>query len=162
MNVTQHPSIDFAPSWSPDGESLSFTRENPHRQLRGYNFDILTLQLADNIETQHTTYTGGDILPAWSPNGDVIAFYSDRNSGFAEVNLHLLHFDTDEVERINIDQPILLDPGALIWSPDTHRLAFTAIHNTQVGIWVWDSLTNEVRQLTQINHALVTNPSWKP
>ena len=71
-NVTNHPSIDSYPSWSPTGSKIAFQSE------RDGNFEIYVMNSDGSNQVRMTNDRGKDHSPAWSPDGSKIAFVSDR------------------------------------------------------------------------------------
>jgi hypothetical protein len=56
------------PTWSPDGESIAFTRNGSEGS------SIVIRRLSDGVETQVTDGTFVEGSPAWAPDGEWIAF----------------------------------------------------------------------------------------
>lgn len=62
---------DWAPAWSPDGQSLAFTRSTDGRR----SFHIYVMS-ADGSGVRQITHGRFDESPAWSPDGRWIAYAS--------------------------------------------------------------------------------------
>jgi hypothetical protein len=72
-NLTNSPSDDFDPSWSPDGSRIAFvsTRDDPRGEIYLMDADGSNLvRLTDNQSWES--------LPRWSPDGSRIAFACDE------------------------------------------------------------------------------------
>jgi len=70
INLTQHPSPDYFPRWSPDGRRVAFlSRRDGDEEL--YVMDLTTRRLK-----RITRRFGPDAFPAWSPDGRSIAVLS--------------------------------------------------------------------------------------
>ncbi|MET0229279.1 MAG: hypothetical protein ABW234_11315 [Actinomycetes bacterium] len=70
VNLTNDPfTSDTAPSWSPDGTRIAFTREGP-----GGSTSIMVLAAGGGAEKAVTPAGGFDGAPDWSPDGKRIAF----------------------------------------------------------------------------------------
>ena len=80
-NLTEPVGIEWAwgPSWSPDGERITFVRHED-----GWNNEIYVLDVwSDDPHVENLSrHDAVDIWPAWSPHGDVILFWSDREDVF--------------------------------------------------------------------------------
>jgi tricorn protease len=72
--ITEDPSDEQKPCWSPDGKSLAFSSD------RTGNRDLFVLELATRRVRQLTFHSADDDSPAWSPDGKWIAFQSNRDS----------------------------------------------------------------------------------
>jgi dipeptidyl aminopeptidase/acylaminoacyl peptidase len=87
VNLTNDPpTSDTAPSWSPDGAWIAFTREGA-----GGTTSIMTLAAAGGGGELAVTAAGGfDGAPDWAPDGRRIAFArgGDQDDGLP------LHIDT--------------------------------------------------------------------
>jgi Tol biopolymer transport system component len=72
--ITNDPSDDFSPTWSPDGTRIAFVsdRDNPS----GVN-NLYVMNVDGSELTRLTTGDEIDYGPAWSPDGKQIAFRSD-------------------------------------------------------------------------------------
>src|SRR5205823_3715330 len=66
--------LDYTPSWSPDGRRIAFTRV---RERKGeFEYDVWTMK-ADG--TGQRLLTRDAQYPSWSPDGSRIAVASDRD-----------------------------------------------------------------------------------
>ena len=71
IRLTNHPSDDEYPDWSPNGDYVAFA-SNRQGEFEVYIVDVFTFD-----ETQVTNNNG--YLPSWSPDGNKIAFkYLDK------------------------------------------------------------------------------------
>ena len=78
--ITNSPSTDSSPSWSPDGTRLAFASD------RGGNLDVYVMDVDGSNVVQLTDHPGTDSEPVWSPDGAQLAFASNR-AGPTEVYL---------------------------------------------------------------------------
>jgi tetratricopeptide (TPR) repeat protein len=73
-NVT-NDSSDAFPAWSPDGETIAFSRD------AGGNIDIYTISPDGSNLQQLTDTPGPDTLPVYTPDGDIV-FRSARSGSW--------------------------------------------------------------------------------
>lgn len=71
-NVSNNPSTDSHPSWSPDGRRIAFQSD------RDGNLEIYVMNSDGSEQVRMTNDRGTDHSPAWSPDGSKISFVSDR------------------------------------------------------------------------------------
>ena len=112
VNLTNNPSNDRHPSWSPDGQRLVFASRRSEN-----SFDIYLVDIESPAVTQ-LTHTGSDNRPAWSPVGGPIAFVSERSG-----NKDIMIMNADGSAQLqltssgaNEDQPT--------WSSDGGHIAY--------------------------------------
>ena len=72
FNVSNHPSFDGDPAWSPDGKEIAFVSD------RDGDLEIYRMGADGSTVTRVTDSIGADVEPAWSPDGGKICFLSDR------------------------------------------------------------------------------------
>ena len=155
-----HPSLDYNPSFSPDGRWILFTSE------RGGSADLYRAHPDGSGLERLTDAPAFDDQAALSPDGTTLAFVSSR-SGNADI--WLLDLRTRQMRNVTSHPAGDFRPA---WSPDGRRLAFSSDrdsthprlqfgvgHSTEVYVVELDG--GRVRRLTHANGASGT-PSWSP
>ena len=71
--LTNDPSLDFGPAWSPDGSRIVFCSNR-----EAGTFDIYMMD-ADGGNQVRLTTSGNNSYPAWSPDGLFIVYVSNAN-----------------------------------------------------------------------------------
>jgi dipeptidyl aminopeptidase/acylaminoacyl peptidase len=119
--------------WSPDGTRIAYS------SIRGEdlnNRDVYCVDVASDVESRLTSEPGCfDGAPSWSPDGRSIAFLSDEDGW-----VHVYLMDPDGRNRRQItfgaaeDGWPSLARGALLWSPEGDRLAFSRIRDGMLDL----------------------------
>lgn len=71
LQLTDGPSEDFAPKWSPDGRRIAFMRREPSKD---YLRDVYVMHADGGNQTRLTADTLDDSYPNWSPDGRQVMF----------------------------------------------------------------------------------------
>src|SRR5215472_804873 len=141
-------------SWSPDGKSLLFTRqEHPHQG----DADLTTLQVfnMDTGEyhrlTKHEKFEG---FGMFSPDGSRIAYWYPRD---ADPNNENEIFVTQASGGDGADTTRAIDRNLqrIIWMPDGNSLLVGGNDGTQVSLWL-QPLNGPAKKLTLGD----VSPSW--
>jgi len=118
--ITQSPTQDRFPCWSPDGKSVAFIRYTPNSE-GGYVHHILVTSSEGGEARQITSESDkvGWASIDWSPDGKMIAYFSKDKT----ISL---------IPAWGGEHKVLSDVGSfgphsdLAWSPDGNELAYTS------------------------------------
>jgi Tol biopolymer transport system component len=78
--ITNEPSNETQPAWSPNGKSLAFTSD-----ISGHGNLYRVSSAGNEPWTRLTNHSSFDEMGAWSPDGKQIVFTSDRSGGDREI-----------------------------------------------------------------------------
>ncbi len=149
------PSSPASPiSWTPDGKSLTFTRqEHPHFG----DADLTTLQIL-NVETGEirklTNHEKFESFSLFSPDGSQLAYWYPRDGDPNNVNEI---FVTSAAGGNGVDLTRDLDRNLYraIWMPDGQSLLVGGHDGTEVAMWL-QPLKGKARKLSLGD----VNPAW--
>lgn len=119
--ITNHPSFNTMPVWSPDGKQIAFVSN------RNQGIPHIFVTDLDGSNLRQLTYGSYDISPAWSPDGQHIAFISNRPDSGIDANrfaIYVINIDGSNERRLT--NTFASEEIALEWSPDGKRLLFLA------------------------------------
>jgi hypothetical protein len=152
-NITRHPAADWEPTWSPDGQKVTFSSH------RSGDSDIWYQQLAGVIEVAGpqnlTNHPAWDYSPSWSPSCQTITFVSERD-GDPEIFVQSLGSDTAIQLTFNEEMDRLPT-----WSPDGKLIAFAAVREGAERIHLIrpDGTDEQVATPPPLQG---TSPAWAP
>jgi len=108
--LTSGKGNDTHPTWSPDGKSIAFVRDE---DIYAMSSDGANPHRISDINAQESD-------PAWSPDGTWIA-YIKRTPGTPVQNLWLMRSDGTERHALTRQSNRAFTPA---WSPDSKRIVF--------------------------------------
>ena len=148
-NLTDHPSDDFSPTWSPDGRAFAYVSN------RDGNPEIYVMDINTKDSRRLTNHRATDINPAWSPNGKWIAFASNQaRDHAADTDIYIMDVNGKKVQRLTNKGGHNSTPA---WSPDGQWIAFRSTQDGIGGIHVMNADGGKQRALTQVS---ATSPTW--
>jgi len=120
VRLTDVPSDEGAPSWSPDGTTIVYSSDGDIRTINrdGIHQKQLTDDEFDNID------------PVFSPDGTKIAFASDRSGNY---DMWLMNSDGTGALQLTPDESVQKQPA---WSPDGKKIAYVSNEGGDYNIWV--------------------------
>lgn len=157
VRLTEDPSDDWDPTWSPDGEQIAFS------SLRNGNWEVYVLAVpsepgtgaGDGQAVNLTDHPAEDWLPAWSPDGQHLAFVTDRDGNWEIYSLSLGGSEQTNLTNHGADDWVP------VWSPGGGRLAFQSDRDGNWEIYVLDLESGAQTNLTS-HPADDWDPAWSP
>jgi TolB protein len=152
--ATTGTALDFTPAFSPDRQTLAFSRATEE------GTDLYTINLKDNCCLRRLTVGrfSDNLSPTFSPDGQRIAFVSTR-PGLPQI--YVMAADgTDQQLFAPFDYGVTGSSNAPEWSPDGQSVAFHRDVAGTLQVFVLDVRTRTVRQLTSVGRN--EDPTWAP
>jgi TolB protein len=154
------------PRWSPDGQTIAFTRagvRGPNGELMA---DIWTIRVPDGPSADaapvNLTNSGtvSEQFPNWSPDGRKLIFEASVLEG---TNI-LPHVWDVELETGTARPFVFNDEasGSPAWSPDGLWLAFKLLENGNYDLALLDASRTQRVTLTDFSPAAESLPDWSP
>ncbi|MGI8619482.1 MAG: hypothetical protein ACR2L6_10395 [Gemmatimonadaceae bacterium] len=139
-----------SPTFSPDGRRIAFMSGRAGQpEVYISDSDGTNVQLLTEFTFGGTSYRAS---PAWSPDGRLIA-YQATAGGFQIMVLNLRDRAVKQLTSESVNE----DPS---WAPDGRHLVFTSSRSGVKQIWVIDSESGRLRQLTHAAGARLAD--WSP
>jgi len=114
MNLTENPSNDSSPHWSPKGDKIAFVSYRPTSDNLTGDSEIFVMN-SDGSNVQQLTFNDvDDSSPKWSQDAQKIAFISERRSDLSRNRIEILSMETLNVEPF----PSIRNVNHFDWSPD--------------------------------------------
>lgn len=158
------------PSWSADGQSLTFMHFD--ETLNNYQIYRVALDEPDEALNLTDLYSGNAKYPDWSPATGQITFACHEGSGDESVwHLCITPDDAPDVsylleevhrgpERDN-DLQVVIHAITPSWSPDGRAIAYASDVDGDWDIYIYELATGNVRNLTADWPADEMHPSWR-
>jgi Tol biopolymer transport system component len=156
LRLTNNPSDDLSPVWSPDGTKIIFSSD------RSGNYQIYSMN-ANGTGVTRLTNNAFDELPfSWKPDGTKIAYMSgvlNTASPFSS------SFDI-KVMNANGSSPVTIAANSAndispVFSPNGARIAFSSNRDGDYEIYTVAATGGALTKLTNNSNNDVT-PTWKP
>ena len=151
---TTGSALDFTPAFSPDAQTLAFSRATEE------GTDLYTINIKNNCCLRRLTVGrfSDNLSPTFSPDGQRIAFISTR-PGLPQ--MYVMAADgTDQQLFAPFDYGVTGSSNAPEWSPDGQSVAFHRDVAGTLQVFVLDVRTRTVRQLTSVGRN--EDPTWAP
>lgn len=148
--VTNYPSLNLTPRWSPDNSEIAFT------SYASGNPQIYLYSLLTNRRISFPTYKGLNTTPAWSPDGKKIAFCSSMG-GTQEI--YVSDANGMGLQRLTFSPSVNISPT---WNPKTgNEIAFVSDRSGAPQIYITNSDGSNLRRLITAGGDAEA-PSWSP
>jgi Tol biopolymer transport system component len=149
--------VTGGPSWSPDGSRIAFA---------AHDGDAQRLFVMNANGTDQRRVTGAAVhwveSPAWSPDGAFIAFTASPLSGDDDPSIWDVYtIRPDGTGLRNVTNSPAHDEGAVTWSPDGERIAFSLATGRGSAIVVRrlsDSTQTSITDGSDVD----SSPAWSP
>jgi len=149
----------FSPSWSPDGQKITFTGLSFAGYKDIYIFDTSTEKLSKLTDD---SYDDND--PSWSPDGNFIVFSSDRTElgKHWAYNLFLFNVNDGNITYLTYGKQKDVAP---VFSPDGRHIAYTSDRDLSLNLYLLevDMAKNPIKEYKITNFANAAfDPEWTP
>ena len=152
VNLTNDPSFDNQPSWSPDGTKITFTSN------RSGNMDIFVMNLDGSDLHNITNYYADDYYPSWSPDGSKIVFVSsDRGGTFNTTEICVMNAGGSSLVNLTVNEVSDLTPA---WSPDGTMIVFSSDRDGNRDLYSMNANGSNQTRMT-VHPAEDSRASWQ-
>jgi len=161
--LTDNPTVDADPDWSPDGRLIAF------RSRRDGSSDIFIMgsdgSAPINLINDPESSLDDEFAPRWNPDGETFSIYTDRfaprgycNSGYHQIAL-LRQQEGEYV--VDLFDTVAGEQYSSSWSPDGRYLVFNSVCRVPgFQLYLYDTQTGETRKLTSTEPNSHSQPAW--
>lgn len=129
--LTNYPTNDLSPDWSPDGSSIAFVSDrDQNRKLHVMNAD------GSNVRKLNDVFS---FAPVWSPDGQKIAFQVVQVPGH---DIYVVNVDGTGLT--NLTNSLSHDTSPM-WLPDGEKILFLSDRNGTTELFVMNADGSDVR-----------------
>lgn len=151
QRLTNHPSEDTDPAWSPDRMQIAFASN------RDGEFAIYVMSTnGSNVRRISPDLGSFASSPSWSPDGRNIVYVSNSSGGN---QIHIIASDGSNDQKITEGAFESLDPS---WSPDGRRIVFASNQPGNFEVFSMSVSGGDIRQLTDDATVDSDSPAWSP
>jgi dipeptidyl aminopeptidase/acylaminoacyl peptidase len=171
--LTDGPTTDESPAWSPDGSRIAFSASRGRDHDLDYQFDVFVAEVATGAVTRITDGAGCAFgTPAWLPDGTTLAVVGHRWPRFGGSRNDIWLFPADGSEahpgggrNLSGASDLMVaatmgsdvtpgEPPRLRVTPDGRHILFTAPVRGSYELWRIALADGAVERLTEDRHYL--------
>jgi TolB protein len=154
IQLTDAPSAEYHPDWSPDGAFILFDADRD-----GDGLDEIYKITPDGSELERLTQNAAnDHWADWSPDGTQIVFISDRDE---KQEIYIMDADSSNQQRLTDNDLNEFFPA---WSPDGTQIAFMTVNNRRIRelyVLLLDTDEDDMEELIDLG-VRGEDPAWSP
>ncbi|GAB4551476.1 MAG: hypothetical protein OHK0023_18470 [Anaerolineae bacterium] len=159
LRLTNTPTDDRDPAWSPDGTKLAFSSR------RGGNWDLYVLDVATGETTRLTVSLGYEGSPTWSPDGQFIAYEAYEGNN---LDIYIVSANGEgQPARLTYNPAPDFAPA---WNPGGaptpgRQIAYVSLRDSNAEIYVIsldNPLEDEAIRMTNTPAIEEQSPVWSP
>jgi hypothetical protein len=151
IRLTNDPSDERDPVWSPDGQQLAYASH------RDGNWELYVYDVITEERTRLTYDLSFQGHPSWSPDGAFVVYESYQGNN---LDLYVMPVDGSSLPQRLTDSDAL--DFAPSWSPDGRRIAFVSTRDGNQDIYVYSLDNGDVVNVTQTQSRDEEHPVWSP
>ncbi|MEJ2147307.1 MAG: protein kinase [Acidobacteriota bacterium] len=165
LRLTDDPSGDVFPAWSPDGRQIAFVRYSHNGTAAIYLVPSMGGPERKLVDREGALQLGfaGSLLPfSWSPDGKTLIF-SESKTREGPARIVAISIEALEKRAVTTPPEDTLGDVFPAFSPDGSQIAFLRSGSRVLGkldVWVQPAKGGEARRLTQLEFEVGGLLAW--
>jgi len=153
LTATDSGSHENFPAWSPDGAKMAFEVSGTNRGIYVMNADGSGLTKVSRTDERY-------YAPVWSPDGSKIAITCQCIGPDESIYNKIFVLGVDDLQSASIPSGAVEDEhyDSPSWSPDGQRIAFNALLEHRLDVYVANADGSDPTQLTK--DGVSGGPAW--
>ncbi|MCC6137403.1 MAG: PD40 domain-containing protein [Bdellovibrionaceae bacterium] len=156
--ITSSQSIAVSPSWSPNGQLISYSIFNYHQRLKARNADLYVYDLKTQKGTILSAVKGLNTTASFMPDMSGAIIRISPSNGTSD--LYKVSFNGGKKQQITYGPRGAMNVEPAV-SPDGTKMAFSSDRSGKAMIYIHDFATQKDTRVSFAGH-YNSSPAWSP
>lgn len=158
IQITESRNIAVSPTWSPNGQFISYSLYNHHSKIKARNLDLYLHDLKHKKGTILSAVKGLNTTATFFPDMSGIVMRISPSNGTSD--LYRIAFDGSKKQQLTFGPRGAMNVEPAI-SPDGKKMAYSSDRSGNAMIYIYNFETKETTRLTYAGK-YNASPAWSP